>query len=48
MMKNRTDDGRIHYDAGTNQRYTTVRLSFFYRGADRIFPWRSPSTCGLT
>jgi hypothetical protein len=41
-MKNWTDDGRIHYDAGTNQRYTTVRLSFVHRLKVRTFKLAIP------
>jgi hypothetical protein len=30
-MKNWNDEGKVHFDAATNQRYTRVCLSFMYR-----------------
>ena len=43
-MNNWTDDGTIHYDASTNQSYTTVRLAFDHRGKKRVFNLAIPVT----
>lgn len=35
-MKNWSDDGKVHYNAATNQKYTLVRLKFEHHGRRKI------------
>jgi hypothetical protein len=41
-MKNWSDDGKVNYDAGTNQNYATVKLYFDHLGERRKFDLKIP------
>ena len=41
-MKNYSDDGIVHYDAATNERYTEVVIRFEHRGRIRRFALAIP------